>query len=48
MTLNTQLADLVRYRNAYFLALSAAMGSVFFGYDMYVHRPRGSLQVAGY
>ncbi|KAJ7126820.1 general substrate transporter [Mycena epipterygia] len=34
MTLKSQLADLQRYRNAYFLALSAAMGSVFFGYDI--------------
>ncbi|KAJ6576682.1 general substrate transporter [Mycena vulgaris] len=34
MTIKTQLEDIVRYRNAYFLALSAAMGSVFFGYDI--------------
>ncbi|KAJ6576708.1 general substrate transporter [Mycena vulgaris] len=34
MTIKTQLEDIVRHRNAYFLALSAAMGSVFFGYDI--------------
>ncbi|KAJ7170852.1 general substrate transporter [Mycena crocata] len=34
MTLKDQLHDIQRYRNAYFLALSAAMGSVFFGYDI--------------
>ncbi|KAJ7455264.1 general substrate transporter [Mycena galericulata] len=34
MSFKTQLADIARYRNAYFLALSAAMGSVFFGYDI--------------
>ncbi|KAJ7150581.1 major facilitator superfamily domain-containing protein [Mycena crocata] len=34
MTLKDQLHDIKRYRNAYFLALSAAMGSVFFGYDI--------------
>ncbi|KAJ7761960.1 general substrate transporter [Mycena maculata] len=34
MTFKTQLADIVRYRNAYFLALSACMGSIFFGYDI--------------
>ncbi|KAF8206222.1 general substrate transporter [Mycena galopus ATCC 62051] len=34
MTLAEQLHDIQRYRNAYFLALSAAMGSVFYGYDI--------------
>ncbi|KAJ7288041.1 general substrate transporter [Mycena rebaudengoi] len=34
MTVHSQLDDLKRYRNAYFLALSAAMGSVFYGYDI--------------
>jgi hypothetical protein len=34
MGLAEQLHDLRRYRNAYFLSLSAAMGSVFYGYDM--------------
>ncbi|KAJ7476119.1 general substrate transporter [Mycena latifolia] len=34
MTVKSQLEDIRRYRNAYFLALSAAMGSVFFGYDI--------------
>ncbi|KAF7374733.1 General substrate transporter [Mycena sanguinolenta] len=34
MTLAEQLQEINRYRNAYFLALSAAMGSVFYGYDI--------------
>ncbi|KAJ6507955.1 general substrate transporter [Mycena vitilis] len=34
MTFAEQLHDIHRYRNAYFLALSAAMGSVFYGYDI--------------
>ncbi|KAJ6513054.1 general substrate transporter [Mycena sanguinolenta] len=34
MTLAEQLQQINRYRNAYFLALSAAMGSVFYGYDI--------------
>ncbi|KAJ6623978.1 general substrate transporter [Mycena sp. CBHHK59/15] len=36
MSVKSQLEDIAHYRNAYFLALSAAMGSVFFGYDMCV------------
>ncbi|KAJ7451602.1 general substrate transporter [Mycena latifolia] len=34
MSFKSELEDLSRYRNAYFLALSVAMGSVFFGYDI--------------
>ncbi|KAJ7261793.1 general substrate transporter [Mycena haematopus] len=34
MTLAAQLHEINQYRNAYFLALSAAMGSVFYGYDI--------------
>ncbi|KAJ7650111.1 general substrate transporter [Roridomyces roridus] len=34
MTLKTQLDEIAHYRNAYFLAASAAMGSIFYGYDI--------------
>ncbi|KAJ7079785.1 general substrate transporter [Mycena belliarum] len=34
MSFKSQLEDLSRYRNSYFLAFSIAMGSVFFGYDI--------------
>ncbi|KAJ7077152.1 general substrate transporter [Mycena belliarum] len=34
MTVAEQLEEIRRYRNAYFLAVSAAMGSIFFGYDI--------------
>ncbi|KAJ7031309.1 general substrate transporter [Mycena alexandri] len=34
MTIASQLQDIKHYRNAYLLALSAAMGSVFYGYDI--------------
>ncbi|KAJ7592913.1 general substrate transporter [Mycena floridula] len=34
MTWRTELHDLSRYRNAYILALSAALGSVFYGWDI--------------
>ncbi|KAF8132210.1 general substrate transporter [Mycena galopus ATCC 62051] len=34
MTLKTELEDISRYRNAYFLALSVAFGSLFHGYDV--------------
>ncbi|KAJ7707524.1 general substrate transporter [Mycena rosella] len=35
MTLKSEVEEMLgRYRNAYFLAASAAMGSVFFGYDI--------------
>ncbi|KAF7327920.1 MFS domain-containing protein [Mycena kentingensis (nom. inval.)] len=34
MTIADQLHDIRQYRNAYFLAMSAAMGSVFYGYDI--------------
>ncbi|KAJ7812899.1 hypothetical protein B0H13DRAFT_2143565 [Mycena leptocephala] len=34
MTLKSGLDDISRYRNAYFLALSVALGSLFYGYDM--------------
>ncbi|KAF8132209.1 hypothetical protein K438DRAFT_1884970 [Mycena galopus ATCC 62051] len=30
----TELEDISRYRNAYFLALSVALGSLFYGYDI--------------
>jgi hypothetical protein len=36
MTFAEQLQEIKHYRNAYFLAVSAAMGSVFYGYDMCV------------
>jgi hypothetical protein len=36
MTLKSGLDDISRYRNAYFLALSVALGSLFYGYDMSV------------
>ncbi|KAJ7859131.1 general substrate transporter [Mycena olivaceomarginata] len=34
MTFAEQLQEIKHYRNAYFLAVSAAMGSVFYGYDI--------------
>ncbi|KAJ7134894.1 general substrate transporter [Mycena epipterygia] len=34
MTLKSQLVEISRYRNVYFLALSVAMGSMFHGYDI--------------
>ncbi|KAK7033277.1 general substrate transporter [Favolaschia claudopus] len=34
MTVTEQLQEFRHYRNAYFLAVSAAMGSVFYGYDI--------------
>lgn len=34
MGLQKELADISRYRNAYGLALSAAMGSIFYGWDI--------------
>lgn len=34
MGLKQELADIVRYRNAYGLTVSAVMGSVFFGWDI--------------
>ncbi|KAF7336769.1 putative quinate permease [Mycena venus] len=34
MTFAEQLQEIRHYRNAYFLAVSAAMGSVFYGYDI--------------
>lgn len=39
MTFNDQLRQLSEYRNAYLLALSAAMGSIFYGWDMCVSFP---------
>ncbi|KII85074.1 hypothetical protein PLICRDRAFT_178829 [Plicaturopsis crispa FD-325 SS-3] len=34
MGFKEEIADIVRYRNAYLLALSAAMGSIFYGWDI--------------
>lgn len=34
MGFRKELDDLARYRNAYALALSAAMGSIFYGWDI--------------
>lgn len=34
MGFKKELADISRYRNAYGLALSAAMGSIFYGWDI--------------
>lgn len=34
MGLQKELAEISRYRNAYGLALSAAMGSIFYGWDI--------------
>lgn len=34
MTVRDQLHEISHYRNAYLLALSAAMGSIFYGWDM--------------
>ncbi len=36
MTVKDQLKQAVEYRNAYLLALFAAMGSIFYGWDMFV------------
>ena len=34
MTLKNQLNEFVRYRHAYAIAASAAMGSIFYGWDI--------------
>lgn len=34
MSLNNYLADVVRYRHAYFIASSAVLGSIFYGWDI--------------
>ncbi|KAJ3732498.1 general substrate transporter [Lentinula guzmanii] len=34
MTFRNELREIVRYRNAYLLAFSAAMGSIFYGWDI--------------
>lgn len=34
MGFKQELADISRYRNAYGLAVSAAMGSIFYGWDI--------------
>lgn len=31
-----EISEITRYRNAYLLALSASMGSIFYGWDMFV------------
>ncbi len=36
MAWKDELAVVSQYRNAYVLALSGAMGSIFYGWDMYV------------
>lgn len=36
MTLKSGLDDFSRYRNAYLLAVSVALGSLFYGYDVCV------------
>lgn len=34
MTFKSQIEEIVRYRHAYALAASAAMGSIFYGWDI--------------